>query len=510
MYVTGTAYIGNITFAISGIDLDDNQATAFEFKEATNSYLKFVTTNGAEVIELGEKIDVTGDVTLSGALIAGSGVHTLTNATGLIDGEKVQDDTIDEDSLDFGLTAGQINSDDIPDHDGHSVLDTFHHLLNRGKAGDTTISLTGGLGISWTTGELYDKSSNTFISTDAGSGNLANHAINYLKWVSGTTLTISTTGTSGDEILVATFSVYDGVINGYRKTALTNTTMADSRRAMRESFPTRIISGLSVYEDADVTNALDVRMDAGVLYKEGMDRKTPIEIKTRTTAMVRHFHTAGVWDSDTNAQIEATNYDNPSKVGGQGLEAIGGNKWVKGLFMYMNGKIGFVYPTEFFNNEAQALDAALPAVPPGLSGIPKLTAVVYQQGDTDFTNATWQDVRAGIGETGFNMVVAHGSLTELDQDQHPIYVLNDGEATNITNGTFDLATTGTITAGNVSGTNTGDDSGTDDQKIDVFSISGDNVQLSLEDDGKQLKQWIFLPQQQLLRTQLKTQMFLQL
>ena len=39
------------------------------------------------------------DVTAGGVLIAGSGTHTLTNAAGLIDGTKIQDSTVDDDTL---------------------------------------------------------------------------------------------------------------------------------------------------------------------------------------------------------------------------------------------------------------------------------------------------------------------------------------------------------------------------------------------------------------------------
>ena len=118
-------------------------------------------------------------------------------------------DNVKDTHLDWGTGANQISSEDVPDHNGHSVRDTFVHIINRGKAESITITLTGGLGISWGTGELYDGNTDTFFSTDAGSGNLTNTAENYLKWVSGTTLTISTTSTSGDEILISPFSVYE-------------------------------------------------------------------------------------------------------------------------------------------------------------------------------------------------------------------------------------------------------------------------------------------------------------
>lgn len=49
-------------------------------------------------------VGVTAD--FSGTIEAGSGNNVLTNATGLIDGEKIQDDTIDDDSIDFADVTG--------------------------------------------------------------------------------------------------------------------------------------------------------------------------------------------------------------------------------------------------------------------------------------------------------------------------------------------------------------------------------------------------------------------
>ena len=335
-------------------------------------------------------------------------------------------DGIKDVHIDWGTGANQVNSDDIPNYNGHTIYDTFCHILNRGIAEAVTVTLTGGLGISWTTGELFDPPNCLFIATDSGSGNVTDNTVNYLKWVSGTALTLSTTIATGNEILVATISVYDGVINGYREVILMDSNISNTRRALRESFPTRVINGMSVYEDTDVTNALDVTMDTGVFYKDGIERKTPVEIKSRNTAMVRHYHTTGTWDYDTNAEIDMANYDNPGKAGGQGLEALPSNKWVKSYFIFMNGKIGWIYPTEYFNTQGQAIAASLPAIPTGLTPLPKLTAIVYNSNHTTFTNTTWQDIRAGISEETFNLVTDHGSLAGLSDDDHTQYILVDG------------------------------------------------------------------------------------
>ena len=321
----------------------------------------------------------------------------------------------------YMINGVQLDSDDIPDHDGHSVKDTFNHVINRGNVEEITITETGGLGINWTAGELYDSTSHSFFKTTAGSGTLTNNAVNYLKWVSGTGLTISTSTASNNEILLATFSVYDGNINGYRKTSIMDESIANTRRGLRTAFPNRIIKGMSVSEDTDGTNALDVSMSSGELIKDGIELRTPSAIYSRNTPLIRHFHTSGVWDSDTNAEINTIYYDT-----GTDLAAIPSNKWVKAYFIFMNGKIGFIYPSEYFSTKAQALEASLPVSPPGLESVPKLTAIVYQQGDTDFTSTTWQDIRPGISEESFNIVTDHGALAGLSDDDHPQYLLADG------------------------------------------------------------------------------------
>jgi len=319
-------------------------------------------------------------------------------------------DIIKDTHIDWGHGAGQVGSEDIPDHDGHTIKDTFEHILNRGKAAVSTITLTGGLGISWIEHEIFDSVTKTFITIDAGSGNLTDNMHNYLKWVSGTTATISTSSSSDNEILLAAFSVYDGVINGYRETSLMSESVANNRRGMRALFPTYVISGMVAYEDTDVTNAFDVTMDASVFWKDGIERKTSVEIKSRNTAMVRHFHTGGVWDSDTNAEVDTVNYDN-----GTGLAAIPSNKYTKSLFILMGTKIGWIYPREYFTVEADAIAAALPTVPPGLEHAPMSTAVVLKQGAAAFpTNGDrWQDVRPGISEASFVGITNHAAMSNL-------------------------------------------------------------------------------------------------
>lgn len=60
-----------------------------------------------------DDLNVQGNVDVDGTITAGSGDIQITDATGNIDGEAIADDTIDEDSVDFGTGAGQIGADDL-------------------------------------------------------------------------------------------------------------------------------------------------------------------------------------------------------------------------------------------------------------------------------------------------------------------------------------------------------------------------------------------------------------
>lgn len=62
----------------SSIKILDNSATALVIEEADNAYMTFVTTNSSEKVAFAKPIDVTGDVTATGADINGNAAITGT------------------------------------------------------------------------------------------------------------------------------------------------------------------------------------------------------------------------------------------------------------------------------------------------------------------------------------------------------------------------------------------------------------------------------------------------
>ena len=334
----------------------------------------------------------------------------------------IKTDSINDTFIDWGIGVNQVNSADIPDHGTHSIKDMLNHIISRGIAESITVTDEGDLGISWGTGELYDNLTDSIIVTEAGSASTTDNSITYLKWSSGTTIATSTSISSGDEILVAIISSQNGDILNIRETSLMDTSVANTRRGLRDIHPSEIISGLSVSEDEDVTNDLDVVMDAGVYYLSAIEKyNVGSAIYSRTTPMVKHYLTGGAWDSATSTEIDTANYNN-----GTNLVDLPTGKWLKSVFIYENSKIQWIYPTAYYDTEAQALLASLPTTPSGLAISPKTTALVYKADDTDFSGATWQDIRSINGSVTFSGVTDHGSLSGLGDDDHTIYTLADG------------------------------------------------------------------------------------
>ena len=60
-------------------------------------------------------------------------------------------------------------------------------------------------------------------------------------------------------------------------------------------FPVRFISGMDVAPDPDVTLALDLKMNSGVMYYGAHEQEAPAAIYSRVSGMCRHFIAGGNW-----------------------------------------------------------------------------------------------------------------------------------------------------------------------------------------------------------------------
>jgi hypothetical protein len=303
------------------------------------------------------------------------------------------------------------------------MIPSYIDNVNRGITKFPTITETGGLNVSWINGSIYDEVTQEIVLTVAG-GPVActNNAVSYLYWSSGTSLTLSTTPPVEPEVSISRFSAQDGVIYFKSDEDLLRTQEANLLSGISNVFPSVVTEGMEVYEDTDVTNAFDVIRDAGTFYNDLHKRVDVIQIVSRTDNMIRHFHTSAAWDSDTNAQIDNNNYDD-----GTDVTALSANRYAKGMFLSCGAALHWIYPREQFPVEIDAINSALPETPPGLVGLPLLTAYVQKQGDTAFapeSSGRWIDIRTTGGTGG-----VASAPTEPAQD-NAVWWSSVGQTTN--------------------------------------------------------------------------------
>lgn len=301
----------------------------------------------------------------------------------------------------------------------HTVHDMFNHITPTWMVDGGVVSDDGGLDISWTAGNIYDSQNaediNDFVS---GLTTLTNNSKNYLYYdtsVGGTTLSVSTGTPLVEDVIIAVIRCQDGDIWSLGQYFNVGETFAATLHGLSEMFPSFITSGMGITPHI---TPLAVDMGAGHLHQDVFRGQTVAAIDTTTNNLVRWFHNAGVWDSDTSALVDVIYYDN-----GTNKTAIGSNKFVKGLFFYTSGKLHYVYPAEEFTNLANAIIGDLPILPPAFDGVAKVFAVVLQEGDTTLPsegNIRWVDLRINSDNLIFNgnVVTDHGALTGLDDDDH--------------------------------------------------------------------------------------------
>lgn len=288
--------------------------------------------------------------------------------------------------------------------DGESVLDTIDETVPNGMLDAVSVSDDGGLAISWGTGKMRTPS---VINTIAGSDTCTDNTINYLVWVSSTSLTLQTAYPADDEIEVACIHCQDGDIWAVHEEETINKITGDTHHGISQVMPSLVRDGLEVTEDTDGTNSHDVGVSAGTWYRHLHDEVAVASFLSRNVPLVRWFHVAGVWDSDTNAEIDPTMWDD-----GTNLVAVSGGRFYQSLFLMGDGVLHWVYPQEQFFTDTQAIGAMSPEVPPGLENFPKLTGYVYEGNESSMgSGSRWLDLRARIAEPV--NVNAFGAISDL-------------------------------------------------------------------------------------------------
>ncbi|MHA1944426.1 MAG: hypothetical protein ACW96M_08525, partial [Candidatus Thorarchaeota archaeon] len=179
-----------------------------------------------------------------------------------------------------------------------------------------TISEEGGLNIQWSAGSVYHSADTEVHYFDARETNyaLTDDAVNYLYSIGTSTLQVSTTkpDPDSDEIEIAHVDVADGIIFGVHIESGIGEALSKTLQSLENAFPVIVTSGLIVSEDTDATNALDVAQTAGNYIEDMHELISTSQILSRNTPMRRWWKDGAGTDytSDTNAEIDTTQYDN--------------------------------------------------------------------------------------------------------------------------------------------------------------------------------------------------------
>ena len=315
------------------------------------------------------------------------------------------------------------------------TLGELHDLADHaGILMDYTITDDGGLNISWTAG-MVRTPTGEIVLTIAGSGTCTDDAINYLNWISGSSLTLSTTMHVHDTQLgIGHIACQNGDIWETHTDPPTRDVVPDIQMGLEAIFPLAVASGCLVSEDVDATDPLDVTVSAGSYYHDLHDLHeiTAFDTRTADTLIRCNIDGAGpeTWNftaDGANSEIDVGNCNSGTNLIGT---AVG--KYYKGLFIVSEDNVFWVYAQGEHNTVAQAIDGALPSIPEGLTLFPRSVAYVYKHGDTAFEASTsdrWIDVRPVVtGSVAAGPITDHGNLVGLADNDHAGYLWLLGRA----------------------------------------------------------------------------------
>lgn len=304
-----------------------------------------------------------------------------------------------------------------------SVAEVLDATLPHGVFFNIVVTDGGGVTINWTAGTVHTPGKH-IIHTDAGTAE-GSDGVNFLYWDLTTRAVVLNTSEPvfADDVLIAEIGVQDGDIWFIHSDPLTRDLVTDIAEGLSAVFDTTVSEGLVITEDADGTNSHDVSLEAGTYFVDLHEKHDVAALNTRTVNMVRWFHTAGVWDHDTDAEIDVAFYDD-----GTDKAAVGVNKWYRGMWLVSETAVHWIYPQTEYNAEGQAIAGVVPPIPPGLVRLPRSTSYVFQANEGAMSalgTDNWIDERIIAGGGGVSpttggapvageyvVVAGHASLTQ--------------------------------------------------------------------------------------------------
>ena len=308
--------------------------------------------------------------------------------------------------------------------EGESVTEILDGVINPGILDAFTVADDGSaLNITWSGGELYT-TDDAIVTITGDSGLCSDDLVNYLYWTTGTTLTLSTTSPDSGDIAIATAYCQDGDIWFLHNELIASRLVHNIQHGLQELLPVLVAGGLIVSADGDSID-LAVASTAGEYY---LDAHQQVDVGAYNTTLDagdkirKWYHETGSWTSHANDKIVSTNfYDDGTDT----TNAIGAQNWGRSIFLVSTTEIHWIYPQESHNTEAEALAGANPNIPDGLAGFPIVGALIIKNAESDFSTATFLDIRpmvGGVASAG-GAVSDHGSLAGLGDDDHPQYFL---------------------------------------------------------------------------------------
>ena len=148
-------------------------------------------------------------------------------------------------------------------------------------------------------------------------------------------------------------------------------------------------------------------------------------------------------------EVDNTQYDNLT-----GLTGLSSSYYTKHSFYTVgdgtNEQYMLVYGQTEYSNIEDAIIGLLPTPPPYFQeGVVSIASIIVQEGETGITEIISNRPFIGSNVSGISSTVYHGSLLGLLNDDHPQYILTNGDRTMI--GDLDLGNNDIINVGLVAG-----------------------------------------------------------
>jgi len=324
-----------------------------------------------------------------------------------------------------------------------------------------TVTDEGGLNITWSAGEIFDafiSGANQMVDIAAEPVNQAQTA-NTMNWLfyDQTAGGLDNSANEDDikwnegDFPVAAIGCSPTDILALHHFPLGNRELHNIKRVLFTALNAVVSDGLVISEHAG-GGAFDVDLSAGTFVHLGIDVHNTSAIDSTVTNIIRWFHDAADnWATDTNAQIDAANWDDPTD--GAGIQPNTNNKYYRSIFYTDGTYIHWLYPQEEFDTLAQAIAGDDPEPPDYLAHFPSCTVIIMKGDDAAFPAAgsdQWIDVRPTLAGAKIGGVVTdHGGLSGLGDDDHTQYLLVSGARAMA--GNLDMGGNQITNVGNVDG-----------------------------------------------------------